>query len=158
MDGKVLFRPSDGSSEVKVGYCSAKLIRRSIICRNFLEMMHEPSGELSNFGAALFDRYGRLKAEFKTHQVKKGTGIWQDELDEGDILFIDRLHIEPRYRRRGFDRQAADAMVANARKRIYGDFFTIIEPDVICEDIRRDVKGLPTKAQEISFEARAREF
>jgi hypothetical protein len=40
-----------------------------------------------------------LKPEFKVHPVKKGSGIWNTELDDGDIILIESLSIDRQYRR-----------------------------------------------------------
>ncbi|KAL9082518.1 MAG: hypothetical protein Q9165_008867, partial [Trypethelium subeluteriae] len=45
--------------------------------------MEEPTSGTANLAFDVFDRYGRLRKEFKEHAFKRGTGIWQDELDGG---------------------------------------------------------------------------
>lgn len=40
-----------------------------------------------------FDRFGRLRSEFKTHPIMKGIGIWGQELDHGDLLLIEEVFL-----------------------------------------------------------------
>lgn len=42
----------------------------------------------------LFDRYGRLKKAFKDHVIQKGSGVWGDEFDSGDLLLIEEVCIQ----------------------------------------------------------------
>jgi hypothetical protein len=78
----------------KVAYCKAKLIRRNQMRDDFYGQMEPPSRETSMLAFDLFDRYGRLRSEFKTHPVIKGTGIWGQELDRGDMLLIEEVLVE----------------------------------------------------------------
>lgn len=44
--------------------------------------MEEPCQEMGDPAFELFDRFGRPK-EFKAHPERKGSGIWNSELDGG---------------------------------------------------------------------------
>jgi hypothetical protein len=63
--------------------------------------MEELTEETYSLAFDLFDRYGRLKPEFKVYPVKKGSGIWNTELDDGDIFLIESLRIDRQYRHLG---------------------------------------------------------
>ena len=83
----------------QVAYCRANLIRRGHIRSDLYEEMEEPSSETSKLAFDLFDRYGRLRSEFKTHPVIKGSGVWNQELDEEDILIIEEVCVSKDFRR-----------------------------------------------------------
>jgi hypothetical protein len=53
--------------------------------------MRRYSAGLGKLALALFDRHGRLQEKFKTHAINKGSGVFQEELDYGDILFIEHI-------------------------------------------------------------------
>ncbi|KAM0524665.1 hypothetical protein ACHAPE_000763 [Trichoderma viride] len=88
-----------------IGQCESRLIRRSRIRRSF----HSDIGRLyidtSPMGFDLFDRYGRLKPAFKKGSARSGSGIWGDELDDGDILMIERVCVDERHRRQGMGQE-----------------------------------------------------
>ncbi len=113
MDGVVTCteRSSDGAAQKRVGYCQGKLIRRRQIRATFYHEMEEPSTETSLLAFDLFDRYGRLRSEIKDHTVRKGSGVWNEELDSGDILLIEEVKIDKEYRRRGLGKKMVGAML-----------------------------------------------
>jgi hypothetical protein len=78
----------DDASPEQIGYCEGKLIRRSQMCATFYDDMERPSRDTSMLAFELFDRYGRLKNEFKEHPIRKGSSVWNKELDSGDLLLI----------------------------------------------------------------------
>lgn len=53
----------------------------------------------------LFDHYGSLRPEFIDHPLRRGSGIWGDELSEGNILLIEEIHVEDSYRRQSLARR-----------------------------------------------------
>ena len=64
--------------------------------------MEEPSNDTATVGFGVFDRWGCLKSEFLTHPIKKGTGVWGPELNEGRFLLIETLSIQENYQRKGY--------------------------------------------------------
>lgn len=84
-----------------VAYCEAKLIRRGQMRDDFHGQMERPSTETSKLAFDLFDRYGRLRPEFKAHSVIKGSGVWGQELDHGDMLLIEEVFVDKDHRRQG---------------------------------------------------------
>ncbi|KAF4471868.1 hypothetical protein FALBO_1234 [Fusarium albosuccineum] len=81
--------------DTKVAECDAKLIRRSQIHPKFWTAMEEADKDTSDLAFDLFDRFGRLDRQFYEHPIKKGTGVWNTELDTGDILLFKRIDIKP---------------------------------------------------------------
>ncbi|UKZ60420.1 uncharacterized protein TrAtP1_001700 [Trichoderma atroviride] len=79
---------------------------------------HSDIGELytdtSSMGFDLFDRYGRLKPAFKKGSDRCGSGIWGDELDDGDILLIQRVCMDEPHRRQGMAQEMIRDMLQKA--------------------------------------------
>lgn len=84
-----------------VGRCESLLIRRSRIRRRFHSDMGELFIDTSPISFGLFDRYGQLRPAFKKGSARPGSDIWGDELDDGDILMIQRVCIDEPHRRQG---------------------------------------------------------
>jgi GNAT superfamily N-acetyltransferase len=101
----------------QIGYCNSKLIRRHAIRATFYDDIEEPSVETSRLGFDLFDRYGRLRREFKTHPTKRGSGLWKHELDDGDLLLFEYVRIDEPHRRLGLGRRLVRAVLEMTRKR-----------------------------------------
>ena len=85
-------KPKQKFDEDAIGRCNTLLMKR--FRANSHEIMEEPSAETSALAFELFDRYVRLKPEFKNDAVKKGSGIWNIELDDGPILIFEDICIE----------------------------------------------------------------
>jgi len=146
MDGEVTLKEQNNS--VHIGYCDCKLIRRSQMRHAFYDDMEEPSCETSRLAFDIFDRYGRLRKEFKTHPIKRGTGLWQHELDYGDLLFFEQLQIERGYRRRGLGKRLVEAVLEKTRGKSKS-FFAVVQPGWLTRDVEKEIE------QSMSDEERA---
>ncbi|KAK5998616.1 hypothetical protein PT974_00997 [Cladobotryum mycophilum] len=111
------------------GICNSSLIRRSEMSRKFHQKIFCRSGAATKFGGQLFDRYGRLRDEFKHHPIQRGSGIWGDELDRGDILAIDKIIVLIPWRRQGIGRAIVRALLDGVRSETSAPFFAIVSPD-----------------------------
>lgn len=141
MDGIITLANSTDSKPVQVGYCGCKLIRREDIRDEFLDNMEEPTKETCDLAVDLFDRYGRLRKEFKTHPVRKGSGVWQDEVDIGDLLLFESIRIDRRYRRRGLARKLVNSLLEKARAKSRG-FFAFAAPGWLNDEVELETGGL----------------
>jgi GNAT superfamily N-acetyltransferase len=124
----------------RVGFCGAKLIRRKKFRRMFHQQMCKPFDESTLMAFDIFDQYGRLKDIYKVHKYWKGSEVWQQQLDEGDILLIEDVTVDAHYRRRGL----ATAMVrtlfeAARRKTEGGNFVAILWPQSSKDDHFQDL-------------------
>lgn len=99
-------KADDTADSPQVGFCEAKLIDRNYIRATFHRDMEEPSNDTATVvGFGVFNRWGCLKPEFLTHPVKKGTGVWGPELNEGRFLLIETLSVEEAYQRKGYGKK-----------------------------------------------------
>lgn len=95
-----------------VGSCVAYRIDRKPIRPYFYTEMEDPTQELADLAFGLFDRWGCIKDDFLYHSVKKGTGIWGEELNRGKILLFQSLIVEENLRRQGIGRKLAQNLWA----------------------------------------------
>lgn len=98
----ISIKANDAADSPQVGYCTAKIIDREQIRASFHRDMEEPSNDTATMGFSVFDRWGCLKSEFLNHPVKKGSGVWGPELNDGRILLIETLSIQDEYQRKGY--------------------------------------------------------
>jgi GNAT superfamily N-acetyltransferase len=140
-------------NEYTVGACSALLIsnHRS----NFYDDMEEPSVESSKLAFDLFDRYGRLRPEFKTHPFKKGSGIWKDELDSGPILLIEDLLIDKPYRCCGIGQKMMITVLEEMRSKSE-QFVALTLPGIIHGDYRKLKENLTDEERKRFFDEELR--
>ena len=89
--------------DFKVGYLHEKkpiafmkgfFLQRNKIRSNFQQAIKAVNESVSDILADLFDRYGRLKWQYKDHKMLKGTGVWADELDHGNLLIINTIYLD----------------------------------------------------------------
>nr|KAK5441256.1 hypothetical protein LTR18_007100 [Exophiala xenobiotica] len=136
----------DCGKPMSVAYCHAKLIRRNQMRDDFYGEMEPPSRETSMLAFDLFDRYGRLRSEFKAHPFIKGTGIWGKELDHGDLLLIEDVFVKKDYRRQGLGRRMIESLLKLVREKTWS-FFAFVWPTMLrCQDIRLEWDSLPDDA------------
>ncbi|KIW66171.1 hypothetical protein PV04_08372 [Phialophora macrospora] len=139
---------------MRVAYCTAKLIRRGQMRDDFYGEMEQPSRETSLLAFDLFDRYGRLRPEFKTHPVIKGTGVWGPELDNGDMLLIEEVFVNEDYRRQGLGRRMIESLLVRAREKTWS-FFAFAWPTFLrLDDFCREWYRLPDDAERQKLEER----
>ncbi|KAI0099041.1 hypothetical protein GGR51DRAFT_536560 [Nemania sp. FL0031] len=117
----------------RVADCDAKLLRRDSIRSAFWTEMEELCEETSLLAFELFDRYGRLNREYSEHEIRKGSGIWGKELDHGDILMVENIHIEPLWRRQGVGTKLVSAVLDKARHESKS-FFAFVNPMHLTQD------------------------
>ncbi|KAL8694579.1 MAG: hypothetical protein Q9224_003539 [Gallowayella concinna] len=111
------YKAANGES---IGHCHAKIIDRDSIRQSFYHDMEEPSEDTAALAFGLFDRWGSLKMEFCEHPVKKGTGVWGQELSHGRFLLIETVSVDKNHRRQGHGKILVDKVWEKARS-IYPD-------------------------------------
>ena len=118
------------------GYCSGYLINREGIRHGFHALM-APLPDTKNLFVALFDRWVNLRPEFCSHPVKKGTGVWGPELNNGSLLLVCHLYVYEEYRQEGRERRLFHDLWAKARNVAIRDLsenclFALVRPG--CND------------------------
>ncbi|KAI1424431.1 hypothetical protein F5Y12DRAFT_456447 [Xylaria sp. FL1777] len=121
----------------RVASCNAKFIRRYFMRHAFWTEMEELCEESSLLAFELFDRYGRLNREYAEHEIRKGSGVWGEELDDGDILLIENMHTEPLWRRQGAGAKLLNAVLDVVRDEARG-FFAFVNPMHLTQQTDRD--------------------
>ena len=115
---------------VQLGFCGAKLIRRQKIRATFYDHTTKPFDESTLMAFNLFSGYGFLKEQYKEHPIQKGSGVWEDQLDEGDILLIEDVIVVENYRRCGLGTLMMKALFEATRRKVEnGRFVAIAWPD-----------------------------
>ena len=107
-------RLNDGK-EQEVAWCNAFIIDRRSIRDNFYTEMEEPNQELSALAFTMFDRWGCLKSELQDHCVKKGSGVWGSELDNGKFLEVEYIRVEKDFRRQGIAKKLVEELWESAK-------------------------------------------
>ncbi|KAK4031568.1 hypothetical protein C8A01DRAFT_21238 [Parachaetomium inaequale] len=129
----------DGLANVgheQVADCNVKLIRRARMRRAFWVEMEEPSEETSDLAFELFDRYGCLNREYYEHGIRKGSGVWGQELDHGDILLFESLSVVPLWRHQRIGTKVVNAILDKARTKSTG-FFAFAQLGCLTRDLDR---------------------
>ena len=147
MDGKITLKTSADSEPKRIGYCDGWLIRRNSVT-SFYDDMEEHTRDTAELAFDLFDRYGRLREEFKEYPIKKGSGIWQKEIDRGDLLLFQRLSIQKPYRRRGLGRRVVNALLERTRRKSRR-FFAFVSPGYLTREVIEEVEDLPDEEAKI---------
>ncbi|TCD68464.1 hypothetical protein EIP91_010750 [Steccherinum ochraceum] len=97
-----------------------RIFRRK--CRgSFLATMDDESDELQKFGVKLFDKNGILKPEFIENDYHKGSGCFGDELNQGTIVYVEKVEVKPQYRHKGLGGWALKQLF-NSKYVMKGDF------------------------------------
>lgn len=130
VSGAVTFQRDSHSSPEKIGWCKASLINKTRVAGCFWEIMGDLNDPETDIAFELFDRFGRLQPCYKIHPFKKGSGVWGDEVDDGDILLIQYLRVLPQYRRLGVGSKLVRAILKLSSKKSE-EFVAIAWPDYL---------------------------
>ena len=131
-----------------IGGGFGRYVRRDTIRPYFWRDMEEPCQELSNIAFDLFDRYGCLREDLKSHVVRKGSGVWGSELDFGSFFVIEDICVEKDWRRKGLGKQVANLLLRKASAGKRNPLFTLVNPGWLTRDIENDIDGKTKKEQQ----------
>lgn len=161
IDSLAALEPSTDVSTVsrgadsRIGSCNAKLIRRGMMRESFWLEMESPVQETHDLAFDLFDRYGRLNPEFYDHDVNKGSGVWGNELDRGDLLLFEMLGVDSAYRRRGIGTKLVNAILEKTTKKVSErvGFFALARPGFLWREIPKDNPAAAREAKQEAMKA-----
>ncbi|KAG4429733.1 hypothetical protein IFR05_014784 [Cadophora sp. M221] len=138
----------------EIGRGFGRYVERDFIQENFWRNMEEPCQELSDIVFKLFDRYGRLKEEYITHPVRKGTGYWGAELNFGNLFILEHVAIKRDFRRMGIGSAVVNSLIAKSNSGERTTDFTIVSPSYLTRGVEEESKGKSKKEhQEIANRA-----
>jgi hypothetical protein len=80
-------------TQIARGY--GMIINRSRMGDAFHQIMDEDDAETASFSLTIFDKFGRIKSRLVDDEYHKGSGVWGRELNEGMIIFIYEIEVEP---------------------------------------------------------------
>lgn len=161
IDGLATLQPSTDVSTIsrraerRTGSCNAKLVRREMMRESFWLKMGITTQETHDLAFGLFDRYGRLNPEFYDHDVNKGSGVWGNELDHGDILLFEELKVDTTCRRRGIGTKLVNAILEKTSKKVSErvGFFALARPGFLWSETPRDNPDTVREAQQDAMKA-----
>lgn len=131
----------------EVGLCHGKVINRAPIRANFYTDIEEPTSDTAEFGFDLFDRWGNLKTEYIQHPVKKGSGVWGKEFNEGRILLIEYINVKEEYRGKGYGKKLVADTWTKAQDLFPQCKFAVTCPTWLWSSIRKHYDALPEDAR-----------
>lgn len=142
-------RSAERRAESIIGECNAQLIRRGNMRESFWANLEQPTEETSCLAFDLFDRYGRLDPELYEHDINKGTGVWGNELDHGDLLLFDVVKVDATHRRRGIGTKLVNAILEKTRKKVAErvGFFALARPGYLTRHLSH-LEGNPAAMRE----------
>lgn len=161
----VFFLPAQGGPTTNVASLSASVLRRDIISGRFGESMSLFVTEDGNAGSTSemeeitldFDFDDLL--HFRRAQLDKirmqGSGVWRDELNDGNLVIVESIFVDPPLWRRGLGRRMVQVLVDIVRQK--GDCTILLRPVFLgkktYDALERDMDGAqltPMQKQEIA--------
>ena len=106
------FEAEETREGVPIAKMVAQRIDREPIRANFYTQMEEPTHDTCELAFDLFDRWGCVKDDFLRHPIKKGTGVWGKELNEGVILLFETITVDRKFRRQGIGKKLVQDLLA----------------------------------------------
>jgi GNAT superfamily N-acetyltransferase len=143
----------DLSQEPKeVGEAFGFVIRRQSIRQSFHKSMEPPSSDMMKLALELFDRYGSLKEEIIEHSIRKGSGVWKDELNEGNFVLIETVKVKKRWRKKGVGKKLVLKLLEEAMALRRNVMFAFAWPTVLNDRADDHGKQKQTKEQRRAYE------
>jgi len=140
-------QPDLSTAPKEVGNASGFIIRREAIRLTFHRSMEPPHEETMDLALTLFDRYGRLKREIIHHAIRKGTAVWKEEVDSGNIVLINNINVDKEWRRQGVGRKLLLQLLQQAMASRYNPKFAFALPEVSYDRTEEKVQQGQTKEQ-----------
>lgn len=149
---KVTHAADNALHEKDIGHAYARLISRNSIRKTFHEDIEEASQDSSHLGYELFDRYGCLKLELIEHCVKKGSGVWGDEVDAGSFLLVETVRVNKDWRRKGIGARLVLNLWRTAKKANPHLQFAFAWATQLNFEVRDQVEGKSKAERDVIFD------
>ncbi|EGX52469.1 hypothetical protein AOL_s00043g258 [Orbilia oligospora ATCC 24927] len=121
-----------------IGYGLGRYVNRGIFRSRFRAEMEGPSQELCDVAFDLFNSHARLKRELINHPVRKGTGVWGKELDHGNFLVIENVHIyDASWRRKGIGTRIVRDVIDKSRRENRTPAFSLVSPAYLNSELEK---------------------
>jgi len=111
-------------SEKVVGRCDATMIQRGKVASDFQQRFERYSDGTYGMALEVLDEHGYLKDRHCHDPEKKGSGVWQDELNSADLLLFKEITIDHLWRRQGLGTQLVESIIEHCRSesRVFFEF------------------------------------
>ena len=137
--------------DVQIGRCSALFVERERLRHNFQTRMKQHGNDTALLASALFDETGCLKSEFTNRALKSGSGLWNYELNDGDLIIIQRIEVSSSHQSGNVTSMLLDRMLQEGSRRCRGPFFAFalgaqtpeIDSNLFMDAV--DLKGRPVR-------------
>lgn len=84
----------------------------------------------------------------------KGTGIWNQELDHGDMLVIEKVFVSKEFHRQGLGRKMLESLLTLAQRKT-SSFWAFVRPDMLkVDDVEQEWDSLRDNAGRDAMEYR----
>ena len=126
----------------------SRYVRRDRIRDDFWCIMgEEPCQALRSIAFGIFDRYGFLRRDLIQHEVRKGTGVWGEELDYGSLFTMEHMLIGRAWRRKGLGTLMLKSLHAKVQTGSRRAAFALVIPSWNGRDIEKEVEGKSEREQ-----------
>jgi GNAT superfamily N-acetyltransferase len=136
---------------IEIGKATAFIVDRAVIRNNFHASMKEPHDETMELALEIFDRHGRLKRELIEHAVRKGSGVWGEELGKGNFVLLHDVQVQTKWRRKGIGSKLVLHILDKAMTSKVNPKFVFASPGITGDDRTSRLRGQEGKAQQLAF-------
>jgi hypothetical protein len=112
--------------------------------------MEPPSEETMSLAFEIFDRYGTLKREIYEHPVRKGSGVWKEEMNDGNIALINTVKVNAELRRKGIGTKLVLLFLQNAMASVPDVKFAFTVPGILNDSEDRDDRQKNKKKKKLT--------
>jgi GNAT superfamily N-acetyltransferase len=135
-----------------VGEAFGFIIRREAIRQTFHKSMEPPHEKTMDLALTLFDRYGRLNKDIVEHPIRKGSGVWKEEVGEGNIVLIENVDVNKKWRRKGIGTKVVLHLLEKAIASRHNPKFAFTRPAVFCDQTKKEERKGQTEERSRDFD------
>ncbi|KAG6906119.1 hypothetical protein DXG01_015842 [Tephrocybe rancida] len=95
-----------------------RILRRAFQRGGFHTFMDDHHADLENLSSSLFNDNGRLKPGVLDGVVHRGTGVWGNELNQGEIVFILEMDVKEQFQSQGLGTAMLSKLLATQRVQV----------------------------------------